>query len=288
MGGPTEENTFFGWPLILLFGAAAVGLWRFRAARALAITTLVFAIASVGPIVRFNGEETKITGPWQVMTGLPLFDSVVPTRIAVLLVPMIGVLIALLLDRYVFTAASTPSLWLSGRLVWGVAVLVALLPLIPTPQPVQDRPGVPQFFTSGEWRRHIPVGGTVVPVPGGNFYENLVGMEWSVAANIEFRVVGGYFLAPLPGSNDRRAAFGPLQLPTVTLFQTVADNGQPPEITQQDRDQARADIAYWQATTLVLPVNHPNAEPMRQLIDNLVGPGQLVDDVWLWDVRSLS
>src|SRR5262249_23035686 len=222
MGGPTEENTFFGWPLILLFGAAAVALWPVRAARALVITTLLFAIASVGPIVRFNGDETKITGPWKVMTGLPLFDSVVPTRIAVILVPMIGVLIALLLDRFVFTKSEALSLGLSGRLVWGVAVLVALLPLIPTPQPVQDRPGVPQFFTSGQWRQHIPVGGTVVPVPGGNFYENLVGMEWSTASNIEFRVVGGYFLAPLPGSSDRRAAFGPLQMPTATLFQSVA------------------------------------------------------------------
>ena len=288
MGGPTEENTFFGWPLILLFGAAAVALWRQRPARALVITTLVFALASVGPIVRFNGEETDLTGPWKVMTGLPLFDSVVPTRIAVMLVPLIGVLLALLVDRFVAAGSESRELGLSGRLVWGAAVVVALLPLIPTPQPVQDRPGVPQFFTSGQWRQHIPAGGTVVPVPGGNLYENLDGMEWSVAANIEFRVVGGYFLAPVPGSADRRAAFGALLMPTTQLFQSVADNGEVPPVTQEQRDQARADIAYWQATTLVLPVRHNNSEAIHQLVDQLVGPGQLVDDVWLWDVRSLS
>jgi hypothetical protein len=288
MGGPTEENTFFGWPLVLLFGAAAVALWRERAARALVITALIFAIASIGPIVRFNGEETKLTGPWKVMTGLPLFDSVVPTRIAVMLVPIVGVLLALLVDRFIFTRSESPSLGLSGRVVWGAAVAVALLPLIPTPQPVNDRPGVPQFFTSGQWRQHIPAGGTVVPIPGGNLYENLDGMEWSVAANIEFRVVGGYFLAPVPGSADRTAAFGALRTPTTELFQTVADNGQVLPVTQEQRDQARVDIANWQATTLVLPVRHPNSEAIHQVVDQLIGPGQLVDDVWLWDVRSLS
>jgi len=272
MGGPTEENTFFGIPLVLLFLAAAVALWRVRVARAAVVTAVLFALLSLGNLVKYNGTETTWTGPWKLLSDLPLFDSVVPTRLALVITPMLGILVALLLDRFEgFPAA-----------VWASAVIAALIPLIPTPQPAADRT-VPVFFTSGDWRSHVPKDGTVVPVPGG-WYEYLDAMQWSTAAHLEFNLVGGYFLAPDPGRDDREAVFGPAVPPTMQLISDVAGDGTVPVVSDDQRRQARTDIAYWHATTFVLPERHANSEPLRQTLDQLLGPGQHVDDVWIWSI----
>ena len=35
-----------------------------------------------------------------------------------------------------------------------------------------------------------------------------------------------------------------------------------------------------------LPVDHPRATEVREIVDLLVGPGRRIDDVWVWDVRE--
>jgi hypothetical protein len=282
LGGATEENTFFGWPLLLLVPAAAVALWRHRVARGVAVTAATFAVFSLGPTLRYKGEDTSWTGPWKLLTGLPLFDSVVPTRLALVMTPLIGVLLALIVDRLVLQPAFAPA-----RFVWVGALAVALLPLIPTPQPVEPRSAIPRFFTSGQWREALPPNATVVPVPGG-WFEYLDAMRWSTAAELDFRIVGGYFLAPDPGRADGKASFGPATPPTMELLASVGNNGQVPWVTAAQQAQARADVAYWRATTLLLPDAHGGADAIRNTLDQLFGPGQHVEDVWLWDVRSLS
>ena len=280
LGGATEENTFFGLPLVVLILVAMVWLWRQRVARAVSITALVFTVLSLGPTLRYRGHDTSWTGPWKLLSSLPLFDSVVPTRLALVVTPLVGVLLALFVDRKVM--APSPA-----RFVWVGALAVALLPLIPTPQPAEPRAGVPTFFTSGQWRRSLPPEATVVPVPGG-WYEYLDAMQWSTAANLDFRMVGGYFLAPEPGRADSRASFGPGYPPTMQLLGNVASTGQVPFVTAEQQSQARADVVYWHATTIVLPESHGGADAVRQTLDQLYGPGEHVADVWLWDVRSLS
>src|SRR5262249_41141156 len=148
--------------------------------------------------------ETPWSGPWRLLAALPLFDSVVPTRLALVVTPVIGVLLALLVDRQIVPEPGSrvvPSATLVASLVWTAALCVALVPLVPTPQPTPERTGLPRFFSSGHWRDHLPPDATVLPVPGG-WFEYLDAMQWSTSANQEFRLVGGYFLAPDPDRTD--------------------------------------------------------------------------------------
>jgi hypothetical protein len=355
MGGATEENTFFGWPLLGLLLAAAVALWRQRAARAVFITGVVFALLSLGTVVRYKGEETTWHGPWKWVHQLPLFDSVVPTRLGVVITPLVGVLLAMLIDRYVvgirpapaavLASAAAPAAAPSGsagrpasaasgseaavggsdgtesasddtaavttaensssgipdavdksadeadesdttpvaRWLWAAALLVALYPLIPTPQPADVRSPIPAFFSSGAWRQEIPRDATVVTLPGG-WYENLDAMRWSTAADIDFRITGGYFLIPNPDDPKKAAMFGPPGRPTMDVINTVSGNGEVPQITPDQQAQARADVAYWHANVLVLPDQHGNSEAIRQTVEQLFGPGKHVIDVWVWQV----
>ncbi|MET7399962.1 hypothetical protein ABZS66_41405 [Dactylosporangium sp. NPDC005572] len=417
MGGATEENSFFGWPLMGLLAAGLVVLFRHRAARALYATGIVFAVLSLGIVVKYRGEETSWHGPWEWVHKLPLFDSVVPTRLALVVTPVVGAVIALIADRLVVqpataaateaattgtgtaataatgTAATTgtgiaaatgttgtatgttgtatgtaedaasdaadaadadadaadsglsasrqpasrartasPSFSASSAthaasavpdksemsgmgvpdageggperqerrgsapepasmrrspmapILWAVALAVALVPLVPTPQPADERSPIPAFFTSGQWQDHIPKGGTVVVVPGG-WWESIDAMRYATAANLDFSIAGGYFLAPDPNDPEQRAMFGPAQPATMGLLAGVANDGAVPQVTPEQQEQARADARYWKATTIVLADQHGNSDAIRQTVDQLYGPGQHVNDVWLWDVR---
>jgi hypothetical protein len=271
--GPTEENTFFGWPLLIVVAAAGVRLAGDRLGRALVLTGLLFAALSLGNEIRLGGQPSGIPGPWKLLSGLPVIDSVVPTRLALVVTPVIGVLLALVLDRAG-----------AQRLAWAVAVVGALLPLVPTPLPAAPRPAIPHFFASGAWRAHIPAGGTVVPVPMG-WYPYADAMRWSTAAGLDFAIVGGYFLAPDPGRPDRQAIFGPGYSLTAQLLGDGAGRDGGPAIDDGQRRQVLDDLRRWRATTLVMPDTATNADGLRAIVDQLVGPGSHVDDVWLWDVR---
>jgi hypothetical protein len=122
-------------------------------------------------------------------------------------------------------------------------------------------------------------------VPGG-WFEYLEAMEWATRADLGFNIVGGYFLGPDSNSPNRVATFGPVPPPTMQLLEDVSGTGTVPTVTGEQRAQARADVAYWHATTFVLSDRHGNGEQLRQAVDQLFGPGQHVDDVWLWDVRT--
>ncbi len=268
--GATEENTFFGWPLLILAAAAVGWLWYERVARALAVTGLVFAALSLGSDIRVGAHPTGIPGPWRPLSALPLFDSVVPTRLALVVTPVIGVLLAMVLDR------TGPQ-----RLAWAVAVGAALLPLLPTPLPAAPRPPVPHFFAAGTWRQHIPVDGTVMPVPMG-WYAYADAMRWCTATRLELRIVGGYFLAPDPNRADRRAIFGPGYSQTAALLGDDAT----PVVDDGLRQAVRDELRRWHATTLVMQDSTGDADDLRSTVDQLVGPGRHVDDVWLWDVAD--
>ena len=318
LGGPTEENTFFGWPLLLLLPAAAVALWRHRAARALFVTAVVFGLLSLGPVVRYKGEETTWHGPWRFLVDLPLFDSVVPTRVALVVTPLVGVLLAILVDRFIMAApvpravaapaeaAAVPtgppaegsfaaeppadrdrdedeSLPAAGRWLWTAALAMALLPLIPTPQPTNDRPAAPIFFSSGVWREHVPDQATVVVIPGG-WWEGLDAMRWATDSDIDFKIAGGYFLAPDPNDPEHRAMFGPTYPPTWSLLGQVGNDGVVPQLGPEYVAQAKSDLAYWKADRIILADGHGNSDAVRQTADMLFGPGEHVVDVWVWKV----
>ena len=66
--------------------------------------------------------------------------------------------------------------------------------------------------------------------------------------------------------------------------------GYAPVLGDADRAQARADLAYWHASVVVLADGGrgsnwtPNRELLRRVTADLLGPPQRVDDVWLWRV----
>jgi hypothetical protein len=283
--GQTEQNTWFGWPLVVLSLLIVVLLWRRSlTVRIATVVGVVFAVASLGPRIRFDGQETDIPGPWAfIPDDLPMVEMMMPTRLSLVLVGVIGVLLALAWDR-IATApmpAGPNTRWV--RIAGCSLIALALVPIIPRPLPAMHVDPPPRFITSGAWRPYVPEGRTLVPVPVPSNVHGLSTLRWSALTGHEFPVPGGYFIGP---DEAGYGVFGTPPRPTTRLMYEVIDTGKVPEITDDHRRQAVEDLRYWQASVVVLGA-HPRGDELHELMSALLGPGEQVDDVWLWDVREL-
>jgi hypothetical protein len=299
---PTEENSFFGLPLLALAVAGFVLLWRRtvqgppgpdgaaprpadagrRAVlRALAVTAGVFSVLSLGPELKVDERLTGIPLPYAALGGLPVFNAALPARLALVVIPLVGVVLAYAL------AALGPR----PAPAWLGAFAVALLPLVPVPLHTTQFEPIPRFVTSGTWREYVSDGGVLAPVPPTS--DVLPdGQRWQTYALAhgqgEFRIPAGFFLGP--GGPDGKGRIGPVPRPSAALLFEVARTGVVPPITDADRADARDDLRYWGAEAVVLADRvhgakfpaHPEA--LLRATTELLGPPERVDDVWLWRV----
>lgn len=289
---PTEENSFFGVPLLVLAIGCAVFLWRAGDAarratlRALVITAALFAVLSWGPRVKWFGQITDIPLPYAALVHLPVFDAALPSRLALVVTPVIGLLLA-------FTLSALPPLAPRRRVLCGGAFALALLPLIPVPLFTTPREPIPRFITSGAWRNQVTPGGVLTPA---SFTSDLMpdGQRWQAHALAngqgEFALPAGFFLGP--GGPDGRGRIGPVPRFMDSLLTYVARTGVRPVVTDVDRARAREDLRYWRVEAVVLPDRVHGAkwpvhvDALRETTTALLGRPERIDDVWLWRIRQ--
>ncbi|MEV4509394.1 hypothetical protein AB0K00_10595 [Dactylosporangium sp. NPDC049525] len=272
VSGPAEYTTFFGAPLLLVALGATIWMWRRPAVVASAVTAVVLCLFALGPYVVVDDEPTDQRGLFALLSGLPVIESALPTRFALAAIPLLAVILARVVD-----AAITQTETL--RLLVPVAVVAALVPLAPAPLPVADRAPVPRFFTEGYWRVYAPEDGVVVPVPLPD-PRDPDAMRWAAATDARIATPQGWFIGPY--GKGGAAAVGVYPRPTSQLLQRVARSGIPVTVTDQDRQALTRDVAYWRAASFVLDQRHPNAGVLKQTMDGLLGPGERVEDVWVW------
>ncbi len=286
-----EENTFFGIPLLLVAGFFFWYLWRRPAVRALAVAAAVLAFFSLGIHIRVRGRLTGLPGPYDLIRSMPLLDSVVPTRLALAITPILGILLALGCAQLfpALARAGTGPVGVPVRALVGVLLAAALITVAPTPIPAVGGTPVPGFISSGEWREYVPAGMSLVTVPLPQPY-NVQPMRWSALTGDELRLAGGYFLGPSDDPkdpDDRRAVFAPSPRPSEQLWQDAAQTGDVPPIGRPELAQFRVDLAYWHAAVLVLSPGHQEEALWKTLLALVGRPPAWVGGVWVWDVRDL-
>jgi hypothetical protein len=286
--GRTEQNTWFGWPLVLVLVACAVLLWRrSAAARVATVTGLVFAIAGIGPQVVLRGTPRDIPGPWRLISSghVPILQLVQPTRLTLVVIGTVGVLLALAWDR--LRGLAPPM----RRRVGFAAIALALVPITPWPMPTHQATPVPAFISNGHWRKYVPPGYTVLPSPVPNNADGVYTLRWSVRARQEFPIPHGYFIGP---DENGRGWYGPPSRKTTFWVNHVArfgvidgrtDNLIAP--TDEMKVTMKEDLVYWKVAVVVVG-RHEHEEQLKQLWDQVLGPGVSVDGAWVWDVRWLT
>ncbi|WNM37457.1 DUF2079 domain-containing protein [Micromonospora halotolerans] len=290
---PTEENSFFGIPLLLLAVACFVLLRRradraFRATlTALGVTALVFAVLSWGPTAKWNGRRTDQLLPFGVLDNLPVINAALPSRLALVVAPVIGLLLAYAVD----SLRARPPRHRSTELAWALGFAAALLPLLPTPLLTSVREPVPAFITTGAWQRYVSPGGVLTPLPlTVDIYPD--GQRWQAYALAhrqgEFRIPAGFFLGP--GGPDGRGRIGPVPRTFSALMDQAGRTGLVPIITDGSIRESRTDLRYWGVETVVLADRVHGAkfdvdeEAVRRTATALLGRPERVEDVWVWRV----
>jgi hypothetical protein len=290
---PTEENSFFGIPLLLLTVACFVWLWRrsdpARRATlfALAVTAVVFSVLSWGPRAKWDGRRTGQLLPFGLLDKLPVVNAALPSRLALVVAPVIGLLLAYTVDQL----RADPPRHRSSQLAWALGYAVALLPLLPTPLLTIVREPIPAFITAGTWKQHVSPGGVLTPLPL-TVDVTPDGQRWQAYALAhrqgEFAIPAGFFLGP--GGPDGRGRIGPVQRTFDALMDQAGRTGVVPIITEGSIRLSRDDLRYWRVEAVVLPDQVHGAkygideEALRRTATALLGPPQRVDDVWLWKV----
>jgi hypothetical protein len=276
-GAPPEENTFFGAPLLITVGLIVVWLWRRVAVRALAAVALVFALLALGRTVVVGGHTVLQYGPMSLLDHLQLFDSMVPTRFGLALIPVIAILLA-----FSVQAAAVSDVRL--RYGWTLVLVAALLPIAPTPVLATRAAPVPAFFSSGQWRNYVPDDQSVFVVDSVFWTGSFITMGWDNATGQDYRMVGGYFLGPqLNGQGN----YGPPLRPTAELLINIVNYGASTRITAAQRAAFRADLRYWHAAIVVLGPDAPHHNQLRYVLNQLSGqPARQVPGALLWDVQT--
>ncbi|HEX2300660.1 MAG TPA: hypothetical protein VHH34_19500, partial [Pseudonocardiaceae bacterium] len=219
----TEETSFFGLPLIALVIASLVMLWkrsgpgRRATLLALMVTGAVFLLLSWGPRLQFLEVETPIPLPYAALAHLPLFDSALPARFALVLVGVFGVVLAMAADR--LPAESSGGL----RTAFAAAFAAALVPLFPLPLLTTTRAAEPDFIANGTWQRYVPENGVLSALPFAN-NASADAQRWQAYAMArggpQFRIPDGYFLGP--GGRNGTGRIGPPWRRTDWLFLRAA------------------------------------------------------------------
>ncbi|MFJ3696510.1 dolichyl-phosphate beta-glucosyltransferase [Streptomyces sp. NPDC090052] len=275
----TEQNAFYGWPLVALAFAITVRLWRHPLVKALAFTAVAAAVLSLGRKIRIPYTHVVLPGPWRLLAHRPLFESVIEGRVAMICAPALGVLVALAADRLIRTRVR------AYRAFGGLAVAAALVPIVPTSMPVQSRPDVPAFIADGMWKKYVGPGESVVPVPLPD-PGSAEALHWQSATGVHFPVPGGYFNGPY--GPDRTGIYGAPPRYTSNLFRDVRYGAKIPAIGPNWQAQARYDLAYWKAGVVVIPPEDNDAA-LYVTVEKLLGrPGQRIGGAWVWPVGKGS
>ena len=277
-GAPPEENTFFGAPLLIATGLIVVWLWRRRVAvRALTAVALVFFLLSLGRTVVVGGRVVLARGPMSLLGNLPVFDSAIPTRFGLALIPVVAILLAF----SVCAAASAPAAWL--RYGWPLALAAVLLPIAPTPVLAKPAAPVPAFFTSGQWRQYVHGDQTVYPADASlGRLVHLDGRRQRDRAGIP----DGRRVLPRPASK-RPGGLRPAAARHRRSGRSIVYYYPDQQITSAERAAFRADMAYWDTAIVVLTPDAERHDQLRRAFDQLTGhPARQVGGVLLWDVRA--
>ena len=281
--GGTEQAALVGWALLLVVALLTVWLLRNAAVRALLIAALVLVVLSVGPTPVFDHESIKWwplgpTGVWTHLQNLPLFSSSLPVRSALAVSWIIGILLALGLDKAVLHRSQV----VRGVVFGGV--IAALIPLTPRVFDTSPRQPIPRYFTSGAWKECVSPGhNTIVGVPlsdGGD----RTNQTWSTAADTAFAIPQGPVMAP-NSPTDKQVAWAKNNvLWTAQWLSYIYQNGggATPVVNDSIKNRVRLDLGTWRANCVVMADGAQNLAAIKNFLDQAIAPDKMEGDVVVW------
>lgn len=295
-GNNSEYDAYLGFTLIALLVVAFFVLRKQPLVRIAAATAALLGIWSLGLTVRRGGIDTRfpaylfsllfmagwpwlpvpllvplgIAG-WWALANLPVLDNLLPPRLMDLAYLACGLILAYWVARSLRLA-----LW--PRLLALLAVVVALVPLLPTAHFPSVAVSAPAFFTSPSDLSRIPEGSVVLSAPfGSNFEQGPI--LWQALAGMRYRIPGGYAIIEGPAPDYRR--FGP---PDSALQSAVGEaaSGADPAADPIRRQELLDELHAWRVSTVIIGDSDQAAYEITFFSDLLGRPPEHRDGVYVW------
>jgi len=186
----SESGAYLGLPLIAIVAWFARERWHAPGGRFLIHLLVVICLLAMGPRLELAGH-IGIALPGSAIARIPLLDKALPARF--------------MLYAYLVLALIAAK-WLADnhdRRCWALAVasLAFMLPNLSASYWATSAE-MPEFFTTGLYRRYLAPADTVVVLPFGLLGE---GMLWQASTDMHFRMAEGYvsFAPPVPDEQRR-------------------------------------------------------------------------------------
>jgi len=209
----TAEDSYIGIPVVLAVGYLVYRSWRVPRVQLTLALLLLSALLTLGPHLVVDGHSTGVPLPFLILDHIPLFNSIVPPRLAFGVDASLAALIAFSLDKVRGDERAslhqgpgrrgrTPALG-SGFLAAGVLVVLAVTLLPQWPYATTRAVTLPTRI-----RQAIPAGDPVALTYPYATYFHTQPMVWQVNDDFDFRLLGGYGFHPWPHSADPSGYLG--------------------------------------------------------------------------------
>jgi hypothetical protein len=268
-----EYLAYLGWPLLILALAAAVAFWRDPRVRLTAVTFAILELFSLGGVgVTLHGfRYPAALLPWHWLQGLPILSEVLPDRFSILADGALAAMLAFALDRARLLAAR------SGRQQLGLlatmAVVVAILPLIPRPVTAQAASQAPAGWQTAFAELGLPPAAHVLVIP-----DTPLELRWQAETGVPASMVGaGDFIVP-----DKTGQASSYDRLSTAVYLTSLWQGKQ-GVRAPSQSQIRKDLAYWHLSAIVT-VTGRNSRLARFLTGEFGRPAVQVDDVLAWRI----
>ncbi len=209
----SENGSYLGIPMLILLTTIGIKLWKNRWIRFFLIMSIIAWIISLGPYLTIDSHITSIPLPFDIITSIPIFNNMLPSRISMYSDLFIALTLAFSLNqlykpKYGYSkigstnlldnnSSRTLSKYRVGKKEWGLTILgiivfLSLVPGWPYDIPLSTSNIAPSFFTSKQVDE-IPNKAIVLtyPYPSPADDEPMV---WQLLARMRFRLLGGYSL----------------------------------------------------------------------------------------------
>jgi hypothetical protein len=281
-----EYLAYVGWPLLIVALVAAVAFWRDPKVRLAALTFAFLESFTLGALtVKFHGfRYPAALLPWHWLQGLPVLAQVLPDRFSILADGAAGALLAFSVDRARRIGSRTEARTgsragrgaLFGALATAVAV-VAVLPLIPRPMPVQAVEQPPAGWQAAFAELGLPSDARVLVIPDLQH-----GLRWQAETGVPASMVGGGDFIE-PNATGQATSYIYNRLSTAVYLTNLWEgksNGRAPS-----QAQIRKDLAYWRLSAIVAPTGR-NSRLARFLTKEFGPPAVQVGDMLAWRIPS--
>lgn len=260
-GGAVENGSYLGIPLLLVLGVGAVVFRRLAAVQAAVVVGVAAFILSLGPRLVVSGAPGQIAPyvpngwpvplPGALLARLPILDHALPSRFSMYSAMAAALLLAVILDHSHRNARRAAGV-AAGVAGPGALAVFALFPLVPAvPYGGIAAPAIPVFFRSPA-ASTVPAGSVAVlyPYPSAAVADAEL---WQVAADLRFRMAGGYDLVPAPGTGEVSTSALTPDTRTTATGQVLTELyvGQVPQRSPAIQSAVRAELTAWHVTRVV-------------------------------------